>query len=278
MEPERYAKADLAFIVPRVLELTYTAHDLSDWAKDLGYEGAPFAFDLDRRAILRAELDAYYARLYGLTRDELRYILDPADILGKDYPSETFRVLKNNERIPGTEQYRTQQLVLAAWDALEVPHPITAPEPKPVRRRAPLPIYAEGGTPASAAEDWLAGLIVDVLQQAGPCDDNQLRRILGAQLPDETPDAEVLHAWLAPVNTDRWGHICSWLRALLGVPVTAPLSIRDAQAQAEVLGDHRTEALARALIAARRQQEAALAEALAGSTSEVRPDEIRKQG
>lgn len=278
LEPERYAKADLAFIVPRVLELTYTAHDLSDWAKDLGYEGAPFAFDLDRRAILRAELDAYYARLYGLTRDELRYILDPADILGKDYPSETFRVLKNNERIPGTEQYRTQQLVLAAWDALEVPHPITAPEPKPVRRRAPLPIYAEGGTPASAAEDWLAGLIVDVLQQAGPCDDNQLRRILGAQLPDETPDAEVLHAWLAPVNTDRWGHICSWLRALLGVPVTAPLSIRDAQAQAEVLGDHRTEALARALIAARRQQEAALAEALAGSTSEVRPDEIRKQG
>lgn len=26
---------------------------------------------------LRAELDAYYARLYGLTRDELRYILPP---------------------------------------------------------------------------------------------------------------------------------------------------------------------------------------------------------
>jgi hypothetical protein len=25
------------------------------------------------RAQLRAELDAYYARLYGLTRDELRY-------------------------------------------------------------------------------------------------------------------------------------------------------------------------------------------------------------
>lgn len=278
LPPNHYAEIDLAFIVPRVLELTYTAYDLSDWAKDLGYEGAPFAFDPDRRATLRAELDAYYARLYGLTRDELRYILDPADVMGEDYPSETFRVLKNKERIPGTEQYRTQQLVLAAWDALEVQQPITAPEPKPVRRRAPLPIYAVGTTPASIAEDWLAGLIVDVLQQAGPCDDNQLRRILSARLTDGTPDAEVLHAWLAPVNTERWGHICSWLRALLGVPVTAPLSIRDAQAQAEVLGDHRTEALARALIAARRQQEAALAKALAGSTSEVRPDEIRKQG
>lgn len=278
LPPDHYTDADIAFIVPRVLELTYTAYDLSDWAKDLGYDGAPFAFDLGRRAILRAELDAYYARLYGLTRDELRYILDPADVMGKDYPSETFRVLKNNERIPGTEQYRTQQLVLAAWDALEVRHPITAPEPKPVRRRAPLPIYAEGTTPASTAEDWLGGLVFEILQQAGPCDDNQLRRLLGARLPDGTPDAEVLHAWLAPVNTERWGHICSWLRALLGVPVTAPLSIRDAQAQAEVLGDHRTESLARALIAARRQQESALAEALAGSTSEVRPDEIRKQG
>ncbi|WEE75744.1 N-6 DNA methylase [Comamonas testosteroni] len=278
LQPERYANTDLAFIVPRVLELTYTAHDLSDWAKDLGYEGEPFAFDSERRAILRAELDAYYARLYGLTRDELRYILDPADVMGKDYPSETFRVLKNNERIPGTEQYRTQQLVLAAWDALEVRQPITTPAPKLVRRSAPLPIYAEGGTPASAAEDWLAGLIADVLQQAGPCDDNQLRRILGARLPDGTQDAEVLHAWLAPVNTERWGHICSWLRALFGVPVTAPLSIRDDQAQAKVLGDHRTEALARALIAARRQQESALAEVLVGSTSEVRPDEVRKQG
>ncbi|MBF6857746.1 hypothetical protein HN309_18585, partial [Acinetobacter baumannii] len=37
----------------------------------------PFPYDPDRRATLRAELDAYYARLYGLTEEELRYILDP---------------------------------------------------------------------------------------------------------------------------------------------------------------------------------------------------------
>ena len=30
------------------------------------------------------ELDAYYARLYGLTRDELRYILDPKEVHGED--------------------------------------------------------------------------------------------------------------------------------------------------------------------------------------------------
>ncbi|MCE7914657.1 MAG: SAM-dependent DNA methyltransferase, partial [Nitrosomonas sp. PRO4] len=83
--PNHYTESDLAFIVPRVLELTYTAHDLKPWAKDLGYDGQPFAFNPDRRALLRAELDAWYAKLYGLTRDELRYILDPADVMGEDY-------------------------------------------------------------------------------------------------------------------------------------------------------------------------------------------------
>ncbi len=117
LPPDRYAEADLAFIVPRVLELTYTAHDLAGWASDLGYDGPPFAFDPDRRAVLRAELDAYYAHLYGLTRDELRYILDPADVMGEEYPSETFRVLKNNEQREFGE-YRTRRLVLEAWDRL----------------------------------------------------------------------------------------------------------------------------------------------------------------
>lgn len=118
LPPNHYTEADLAFIVPRVLELTYTTHDLAPWAHDLGYMGPPFDFASERRAILRAELDAWYAKLYGLTRDELRYILDPADLMGEDYPSETFRVLKNKERISGSEQYRAQKLALEAWGKL----------------------------------------------------------------------------------------------------------------------------------------------------------------
>jgi hypothetical protein len=93
-------------------------------ATALGYDGPPFGWDEDRRAVLRAELDAWYARAYGLTRDELRYILDPADVMGPDYPSETFRVLKNNEKARYGE-YRTARLVLAAWDAQEA-RPIAA--------------------------------------------------------------------------------------------------------------------------------------------------------
>lgn len=116
--PDHYTDVDLAFIVPRVLELTYTAHDLADWARDLGYTGAPFAWNPHRRAQLRAELDTCYARLYGLSRDELRYILDPADVMGPDYPSETFRGLKKNEERDFGE-YRTQRLVLEAWDAMD---------------------------------------------------------------------------------------------------------------------------------------------------------------
>jgi len=115
--PDRYTADDLDFIVPRVLELTYTAHDLAAWAADLGHRGPPFAWNPERRAYLRAELDAYYARLYGLSRDELRYILDPTDVEGPDYPSETFRVLRSNE-LRNYGEYRTRRLVLEAWDRL----------------------------------------------------------------------------------------------------------------------------------------------------------------
>jgi len=90
---------------------------LQPFAKDMGYGGAPYRWDENRRAILRAELDACYARLYGLTRDELRYILDPHDVYGPDFPGETFRVLKENE-IRKYGEYRTRRLVLEAWDRL----------------------------------------------------------------------------------------------------------------------------------------------------------------
>ena len=130
LPPTAYTAEALAFIVPRVLELSYTADDLQPFYDDVMAEnpafdprpeaerGRPFAWNPERRAQLRAELDACYARLYGLTRDELRYLLDPSDLMGADYPSETFRVLKDKE-IRQHGEYRTQRLVLAAWDQLE---------------------------------------------------------------------------------------------------------------------------------------------------------------
>lgn len=168
LPPERYTPADLAYIVPRVLELTHTAHDMQAWANDLlaalpnadprppeqhGTPLPPFPWNPERRAQLRAELDAYYARLYGLDRDELRYILDPADVMGADYPSETFRVLKNSE-LREFGEYRTQRLVLAAWDLMAN-----------LSSSAQLldVTYSPRGMIRSAEEGALAGLVMAVV-------------------------------------------------------------------------------------------------------------------
>jgi hypothetical protein len=63
------------------------------------------------RAELRIELDAWFARAYGLTPEKLRYILDPAEVHGPDFTGETFRVAKEKETAKFGED-RTQRLVL----------------------------------------------------------------------------------------------------------------------------------------------------------------------
>jgi len=135
LPPSAFSAHDLDFIHSCVLELTYTSDALKPWAEDLGYSGQPFAWDEDRRAQLRAELDVFFARKYGLTDEELRYVLDPAKVKGADYPSETFRVLKEKEtRLYG--EYRTERLVLDAWkrtaaDAAPVSLPASVTLPSP---------------------------------------------------------------------------------------------------------------------------------------------------
>jgi hypothetical protein len=99
-----------------VLELVYTAWDMRPFARDLGYGGEPFGWDEERRAHLRAQLDAFYCHKYGLTEEETVYVLDPKAVYGDDFPSETFRVLKENERKKYGE-YRTQRLVLEYYRA-----------------------------------------------------------------------------------------------------------------------------------------------------------------
>ncbi|MCX5314787.1 DNA methyltransferase [Streptomyces sp. NBC_00154] len=99
----------LPFLLPRVLELAYTAYDMRGLARDLGDEGKPFRWDEDRRAQLRAELDAYFFRLYGIDRRDTDYILE-------SFQSESGG-LKNNE-IAKFGEYRTKRLVLAEYDRM----------------------------------------------------------------------------------------------------------------------------------------------------------------
>ena len=88
-----------------VLHLTYTAHDMAPFARDLGYEGPPFIWNEEERRHLRARLDALYFHLYGLSRADAAYILDTFPI-----------VRRHDEAAFGT--YRTKEMILAYYNAL----------------------------------------------------------------------------------------------------------------------------------------------------------------
>ncbi len=113
--PDDLSPADLEFIVPRVAQLTRTADDINAvWLTD--YPAYTFQEPKERLAI-RAQLDAYIAKMYGLTRDELAYILDPSSVMGPDDSYETFPKVKRKE-IELYGEYLTQRLVLTAYDAI----------------------------------------------------------------------------------------------------------------------------------------------------------------
>ena len=117
LPPEAYIEesppgpAWVELVIPRVLELTYTAWDLQPFAEDLGYEGEPFVWDEERRHKLKSELDAIYAHMYGLERDEIEWILEPEE------PSVSFPALQRSEEKEFGE-YRTKRYVLHAYDQL----------------------------------------------------------------------------------------------------------------------------------------------------------------
>src|SRR5579885_3664573 len=90
------------WILPRAMELTYTAWDLEAFAKDRGYDGPPFRWNEERRFLLRCELDAAYFPLYGIEREDVDYIMD------------TFRVWKEKEEEQYGE-YRTKLVILEMY-------------------------------------------------------------------------------------------------------------------------------------------------------------------
>jgi hypothetical protein len=101
----------LPFIVPRVLELVYTSSDMAPFARDLDDCGEdPFAWDPDRRASLRAELDAFFFRAYGIeSRDDVEYIIDTLQA-GADG--------RERGESQGDDSRRVRKLVLAAYDRM----------------------------------------------------------------------------------------------------------------------------------------------------------------
>lgn len=95
-----------AWVTARVLELTYTAWDLQPFAKDCGYDGAPFKWDEERRFLLRSELDAAYFHLYGINREDVDYIM------------ETFPIVKRRDEARYGE-YRTKRVILEIYEEMK---------------------------------------------------------------------------------------------------------------------------------------------------------------
>ena len=93
------------WIADRVRELVYTAWDMQPFALHIGDDGPPFRWDEERRALLRAELDAAYFHLYGIERDDVDYILD------------TFPIVRRKDEAAFGE-YRTKRVILEIYDAI----------------------------------------------------------------------------------------------------------------------------------------------------------------
>ena len=122
-ERVRFGSTTAAEIVREaVLELTYTAHDMAPFARDLGYVDEagvvkpPLRWDEERRLRLRAKLDAVFFHLYGVTdRDDVRYVYSTFPIVERQETSEYGR-------------FRSRDLCLAYLNALSAGRPDAEPD------------------------------------------------------------------------------------------------------------------------------------------------------
>lgn len=99
-------------VTREVLHLTYTAHDMAPFARDMGYVDEsgeakpPFVWDEPDRRQRRARLDALYFHLYGISRADADYILS------------TFPIVRRHDEAAHA-RFLTRDLILAHMAALD---------------------------------------------------------------------------------------------------------------------------------------------------------------
>ncbi|HUT60573.1 MAG TPA: hypothetical protein VNA25_22235 [Phycisphaerae bacterium] len=131
-------KETQVWLLPRILELAYTAWDLEPFAQDCGWSGPPFRWDEERRFLLRCELDAAFFHLYlpaeangewktangemdkhgnplAIRHSLLAAFPTPRDAV--DYIMETFPIVKKKD-IKAHGAYRTKDAILEIYDAM----------------------------------------------------------------------------------------------------------------------------------------------------------------
>jgi len=123
-----------SWLLPRVLELSYTAWDLEAFAQDNGWYGPPFRWNEERRAHLRCELDAAFFHLYlpadqigdwrpaeGETTEDLAQLKTnfpvPRDAVA--YILDTFPIVRHRDEEKYDGDYLTKRVILAIYDAFQ---------------------------------------------------------------------------------------------------------------------------------------------------------------
>jgi hypothetical protein len=121
-----------AWLMPRILELVYTAYDLTPLARDCSDDGPPFVWDDDRRFELRCELDAAFFHLYLSCESDGSWCqaegetLQQLDALKGHFPQPRHAVAYILDQFPIVRQkdeqvygsYRTKERILAIYDAM----------------------------------------------------------------------------------------------------------------------------------------------------------------
>jgi hypothetical protein len=166
------------WIRPCVLELLYTAFDMREYARSVGYYGPPFRWNTERRFLMRCELDAAFFHLYGMGREDVDYIMD------------TFHIVRGDDEA-ATGEYRTKRVILDMYDrmkgAIDTGTPYQTmlnPPPADPRIAHPLsPLYVAALSPNAWAtpqgvtsENVTLFSLIDVLRQVGrPTVSQQIR-------------------------------------------------------------------------------------------------------
>ena len=178
--PSSYAQLCLWFggmqtlrdwLLPRLVELTYTAWDLEPFAKDCGWSAPPFRWDEERRFLLRCELDAAFFHLYlmatpegkwkraraseGAAHDELEEDLarlkarfpTPRDAVA--YIMDTFPIVRRRDEEKYDGDYRNKRVILEIYDAMA--DSIRTGQPYQTRLDPPP------GPPVEPLPDWPVG-------------------------------------------------------------------------------------------------------------------------
>ena len=120
--PREFGKIQAATeIARRVCALCAVGPEMEGFREQAFQDGilktlSDVAEDPEQRAILAAEIDTLVARdVFQMKKEEMLYILDPDNILGKDCGVETYKALRNAE-LRAFNEFRTQRLIEEAWD------------------------------------------------------------------------------------------------------------------------------------------------------------------